>query len=133
MMRPTAASASKTHEKPTSPPRKTAGAAKPSTLQKGKKKVEEIASKAKAVATNGHHDDEHKTEDEHKAEDEHKVEDEQKPDDGHNAEDEAMKVSEPAAVEETSHEPTKTATPVQDVESSTAELQTPNFQGEELR
>jgi hypothetical protein len=55
MMRPTAASAQKTHDKPASPPRK--GTQAPvSALQKGKKIVEEVAAKAKdAVTSNGHH------------------------------------------------------------------------------
>ncbi|RAR00700.1 translation elongation factor G [Stemphylium lycopersici] len=129
MMRPTAASSSKTHEKPhekaTSPPRKPA-TSKPSTLQKGKKKVEDAATKAKAAVTNGHGDEEHKDE-------EHKDEDPK-------AEEEAPKKSEPAEqateeapADEASHEPAKAATPVQDVDSSTAELQTPNFQGETIR
>jgi hypothetical protein len=54
-MRPTAASSSKTHDKPASPPRK--GTKAPvSVIQKGKKKVEEVAAKAKdAVTSNGHH------------------------------------------------------------------------------
>jgi hypothetical protein len=57
-MRPTAASAQKTHDKPASPPRR--GTKAPvSALQKGKKKVEEVAAKAKdAVTSNGHHSEE---------------------------------------------------------------------------
>ncbi|KAF2132380.1 hypothetical protein P153DRAFT_374127 [Dothidotthia symphoricarpi CBS 119687] len=54
MMRPTTASASKTHEKPTSPPRK---AASKTTIQKGKNKVIEVAAKAKAAITNGDDDE----------------------------------------------------------------------------
>jgi hypothetical protein len=55
MMRPTAASASKLHDKPVSPPRKSGTKAPVSALQKGKKKVEEVVSKAKdAVTSNGH-------------------------------------------------------------------------------
>jgi hypothetical protein len=62
MMRPTASSAKKTHDKPMSPPRKT-GAAKPGVLQKSKKKVEEAAAKVKdAVTTNGHEDEHHDAE-----------------------------------------------------------------------
>jgi hypothetical protein len=65
MMRPTASSAKKTHDKPMSPPRKTGatGAAKPGVLQKSKKKVEEAAAKVKdAVTTNGHEDEHHDAE-----------------------------------------------------------------------
>lgn len=59
MMRPTAASAQKTHDKPASPPRKSTKAPV-SALQKGKKKVEEVAAKAKdAVTSNGHDHDDH--------------------------------------------------------------------------
>jgi hypothetical protein len=58
MMRPTAASASKLHDKPVSPPRKSTKAPA-STIQKGKKKVEEVVAKAKdAVTTNGHNAEE---------------------------------------------------------------------------
>lgn len=58
-MRPTAASASKTHDKPPSPPRK-ATKAPTSALQKGKKKVEEVAAKAKdAITSNGHDVEDH--------------------------------------------------------------------------
>jgi hypothetical protein len=116
MMRPTAASSQKTHDKPhdkpASPPRKTVAPAKPSTLQKGKKKVEEAASKAKAVVTNGHDDGEHKADDE-------------AADEAHSAEQ--------AAEGATADEPTEAATPVQDVDSSVAELQTPHFEGETVR
>jgi hypothetical protein len=58
MMRPTAASANKLHDKPASPPRK--GTKAPvSAIQKGKKKVEEVAAKAKeALTTNGDHAEE---------------------------------------------------------------------------
>ena len=53
-MRPTTASASKTHEKPASPPRKSTKAPV-GAIQKGKKKVEEVAAKAKdAITSNGH-------------------------------------------------------------------------------
>jgi len=60
MMRPTASSANKTQEKPASPPRRGTSAratAKPKTSEslvaKGKKKAEEVVSKAKEVVTNG--------------------------------------------------------------------------------
>jgi hypothetical protein len=57
-MRPTAASAQKTHDKPASPPR-TSTKAPVSALQKGKKKVEEVAAKAKDdLTSNGHHGEE---------------------------------------------------------------------------
>jgi hypothetical protein len=110
MMRPTAASASKTHEKPASPPRK--APAKPSVLQKGKKKVEEVASKAKASVTNGHHDESH--------DDDDAVAGASNPTD---------QVSESTAADE----PPKAATPVQEADSSVAELQTPHFEGEAVR
>lgn len=66
MMRPTASSASKVHDKPGSPPRRSnstrvAAKAKPgapeSTVAKAKKKVEEVAAKAKDVITSDHKDD----------------------------------------------------------------------------
>jgi hypothetical protein len=61
MMRPTAASSSKTHDKPASPPRKTTKAPV-GVLEKGKKKIEEVAAKAKdAITTNGHGAEESKT------------------------------------------------------------------------
>jgi hypothetical protein len=127
MMRPTAASSSKTHDKPhekaSSPPRKVSATSKPSTLQKGKKKVEEVAHKAKEAVTNGHSED-HKTEDESAKEAEHP---EQAPE---QAPEEAP---EKATAEETPLEPEKAATPVQDVELSVAEIQTPNFQEETIR
>ncbi|KAH7406095.1 hypothetical protein DE146DRAFT_650742 [Phaeosphaeria sp. MPI-PUGE-AT-0046c] len=59
MMRPTTASASKTHDKPPSPPRKSTKAPT-SVIQKGKKKVEEVAAKAKdAITSNGHDAEDH--------------------------------------------------------------------------
>lgn len=103
-MRPTASSASKTHDKPASPPHKATTKAPVGVLQKGKKKVEEVASKAKDAVTNGHHDD----------------------DDHHDAADDNVP-------NEASTEPIKAATPVQEADSSTAELQTPHFEGETLR
>lgn len=67
MMRPTASSASKTLDKPDSPPRqKTApkAATKPKAPEglatKAKKKVEEVAAKAKDVVTSDHQEDKHK-------------------------------------------------------------------------
>ncbi|KAH7402564.1 hypothetical protein BKA66DRAFT_449057 [Pyrenochaeta sp. MPI-SDFR-AT-0127] len=113
MMRPTASSNSKTHEKPASPPRK--GATKTpasSALHKGKKKVEEVASKAKQVVTNGQHDDVPKA-------------------DGEAAKDSSA--TDPVTEPEASHELTTATTPVQEADSSTAELQTPRFEGETLR
>ncbi|EDU49961.1 Neuromodulin domain containing protein [Pyrenophora tritici-repentis] len=136
MMRPTAASSSKTHEKPhekpqdkpASPPRKAPAGSKPSTLQKGKKKVEEVAAKVKDAVTNGH-DDEHKTEDEHKSEGEAVKES-----------DTTEQAIEGATAEETPQEPAKAATPVQDVEPATeptepvtAEVQTSTAEAETVR
>jgi hypothetical protein len=122
------------HEKTThSPPRK--APAKPGILQKGRKKVEEVATKAKeAVTTNGHADEPAKTE----------------PTDDTGASTEqpiAEPASEPAAepaiepvaekadqVEPVEAEtPIKAETPVPEGESSTMELQTPHFQGEAVR
>lgn len=112
-MRPTASSNSKTHEKPASPPRKGAAKAPVSNaVQKGKKKVEEVASKAKQVVTNGQHGDVPK------------------------AEDEVAKDSSPtdlATAHEAVDEPTDVTTPVQEADSSAAELQTPHFEGETVR
>lgn len=116
-MRPTTASASKTHEKPTSPPRK--APAKSSILQKGKKKVEEVATKAKdAVTSNGHADEHAKTE----------------PTDGTSAHTEnavepvAESLPEPAADPVDQAEPVKAETSVPEADSSVVEVQTPNFQ-----
>ena len=115
MSRPTAASASKVHEKPTSPPRK--APAKTSVLQKGKKKVEEVAAKAKeAVTSNGHTDEAAKTEEANSTEAHEELPTEA-----------ALEpVDEPV-------EPVKAETPVPEGESSALELQTPNFQGEAVR
>jgi hypothetical protein len=122
MSRPTAASASKVHEKPTSPPRK--APVKTSVLQKGKKKVEEVAAKAKEVVTsNGHTDEPAKTEEA-------------------NGTEAHQEVSETSGAEPTEavlepvdepYEPVKAETPVPEGESSALELQTPNFQGEAVR
>ncbi|KAF2867190.1 hypothetical protein BDV95DRAFT_582791 [Massariosphaeria phaeospora] len=111
MMRPTASSASKTHDKPASPPRKGASvkaSSKPQShdgaMAKGKKKVEEAASKIKAVVSNGHneeHDTEHDTEPINTAE---------------------TTVAKEAAVEE----------PDEQVESA-VELQTPSFEEQAIR
>ena len=120
-MRPTAASASKTHEKPASPPRKAPNTAPVSSaLHKGKKKVEEVASKAKAAVTNGHDEEEHQ--DSHLADDTVA-----------GASNPADHVVEPATADGASEEPIKAATPTQEADSSAAELQTPHFQGETIR
>ncbi|KAG9187648.1 hypothetical protein G6011_05519 [Alternaria panax] len=145
MMRPTAASSSKTHDKPhekaSSPPRKAPVASKPSTLQKGKK-VEEVAAKAKEVVTNGH-SEEHKTEDEPAKEPEHPEQTSEESTVVETSEESTVvetpeestvvETPEESTVVETSHEPEKAATPVPDVESSVAEIQTPNFQEETIR
>ncbi|KAH7079152.1 hypothetical protein BKA63DRAFT_259584 [Paraphoma chrysanthemicola] len=117
MMRPTAASASKTHDKPDSPPRK--GTKAPvSALQKGKKKIEEVAAKAKdAVTTNGHSTEEPKAGDVPAKEDTLDTND--------SAHTEAGAVA--------SDEPTEAATPIQEPDSSVAEIQTPQFSGETVR
>jgi hypothetical protein len=102
-MRPTASSASKTHDKPASPPRKGA-----SVLQKGKKKVEEVAAKAKeAVTTNG-----------------------QSAESGTVTEDEAAKASDAAHTEAGAEAPEELH---QEADSSVAELQTPHLAGETVR
>jgi hypothetical protein len=121
MMRPTASSSSKTHEKPASPPRrgpsvKAPAKAKPDpdTVAKGKEKVKEVVAKAKdAVATNGHSE-------EHQAE---TVE----PDISNGGAGEAAE--EPTKPTE----PVRESTPTDQVESSAVELQTPNFEGQEIR
>jgi hypothetical protein len=126
MSRPTAASASKVHEKPTSPPRK--APAKTSILQKGKKKVEEVATKAKeAVGANGHADEPAETEaangtDAHPEASEAPA-----------TEPTTESAPEPVAEQAEPVEPVKAETPVPEGESSALELQTPNFQGEAVR
>lgn len=115
-MRPTAASSSKTHDKPAPVPHKAPAAAKPNTLQKGKKKVEDVAAKAKAAVTNGHDDEEHKAEEEAPKESEH-----------------AEQATEEAAAEEAPHEPVEAAAPAPEADSSTAEQQTPNPEGETIQ
>ena len=120
MSRPTAASASKVHEKPTSPPRK--APAKSSILQKGKKKVEEVATKAKeAVTTNGHANEPAKAEAANEALEEPATEKA------------TESVPEPVAEKADQAEPVKAETPVPEGESSAMELQAPNFQGEAVR
>lgn len=117
MMRPTASSASKTLDRPISPPRRgpsVRAPAKPKTgpesaVAKGKKKVGEIASKAKEAVTNGHSEDNTS---------------EVSPTNGTAAE-----ASEPAPPADTERE----ATPAEQVESSAVELQTPNFEGQAIR
>lgn len=129
-MRPTTASASKTLEKPASPPRRGASvrtAPKPkaheSTVAKGKRKVAEVASKAKEVVTNGHGSDHH--DEETHAEEAHA--DESHIDEAHG--------NEPATSEEAAADiPAREATPEQQVaESSAIEIQTPNFEGQAIR
>lgn len=84
MMRPTASSSSKTHDKPASPPRRGAAATKVPTkpkapeglATKAKKKVEDVATKAKEVVTNGKeekHEEKHEEENEEKPEGKHEV------------------------------------------------------------
>lgn len=75
-----------------------------SALQKGKKKVEEIAAKAKDAVTNGHGEEHTDT----PAED-------------------AQAVDVDTGAQE---ESAQAATPVQEPDSSVAELQTPHFAGE---
>lgn len=109
-MRPTTASASKTHDKPASPPHK--APAKPGVVQKGKQKVEEVAAKAKDAVTNGHHEE------------------------SHDAEENGARASEPKEVNTdgiVADDHPKPATPVQEADSSVAELQTPHFDGEAVR
>lgn len=126
MARPTAASASKVHEKPTSPPRK--APAKSSILQKGKKKVEEVASKAKdAVTSNGHAEESTKTEpvDDVSAHSEASEE----PAAGQTAE----SGTDSAAQNAEQSEPARAETPAAEGEASAVELQTPHFEGESVR
>lgn len=126
MSRPTAASASKVHEKPTSPPRK--APAKTSVLQKGKKKVEEAAAKAKeAVTSNGHTDEQEKTQAANG------TEAHQEAPETSAAAEPTEAVLEPIDEPTQSTEPVKAETPVPESESSALELQTPNFQGEAVR
>lgn len=65
MMRPTTSSASKTQDKPPSPPRKSTGGRAPtkpkgheSVVAKGKKKAEQVAEKVKDAVMNGHSEQE---------------------------------------------------------------------------
>jgi hypothetical protein len=114
------------HEKPTSPPRK--APAKSSILQKGKKKVEEVASKAKdAVTSNGHAEEPTKTE----------------PTDGVSAHNEAPEEpvvgqtaesgTDSAAQNVEQSEPTRAVTPAAEGEASAVDLQTPHLEGESVR
>jgi hypothetical protein len=115
MMRPTASSASKTHEKVNSPPRRTASV-KPKTgheglAAKGKRKLAEGASKAKEAVTNGNnerHDD-----DAEPAE--------------HADNEETVAGHEEPGREPTPVTQTEEAAPVGDI------LQTPNFEGQTIR
>ena len=106
------------HEKPASPPRK--APAKTSILQKGKKKVEEVATKAKEVVTTDSHADESM-----------KIE----PTNGTNDHTEHVEehVAEPVAEKADQSELSRAETPIPEGESSAMELQTPNFQGEAVR
>ncbi|KAF2648302.1 hypothetical protein K491DRAFT_699023 [Lophiostoma macrostomum CBS 122681] len=118
MMRPTASSASKTHDKPASPPRRapsTRASTKPKEgiLAKGKQKAGEIASKAKEAVSNGHSEDHHDQEPEASA--------------SNGAVNETFGTSAPAAESE------REATPAEQVESSTVELQTPQFNEQLIR
>jgi len=104
-MRPTTASASKTHDKPASPPRKSTKAPV-SAIQKGKKKIDEVAAKAKdAVTSNGHHDEEAAANGTAASED---------ADHSHKSEDQAAEVQKPATAD----------APTQDAETPAAEPQT---------
>jgi hypothetical protein len=144
MMRPTAASASKTADKPASPPRKSTASrapaskapAKPkaheSVVEKGKKKVEQVAEKVKDAVTNGHNDEKPNDHTEEKIDT-----------NGQSEETAPVKSSaseplhaEPVADGGAVQEPERTATPVQPVEttdSSVVDLQTPNFEGQTIR
>lgn len=121
MMRPTASSASKTHDKPASPPRRGASVRalnkpKPgqeSAMEKGKKKVGEIVSKAKDLVTNGHSEE-------------------------HHAEGFEPSASNGATAEVGDEhtqpvEPDRASVPAEQVESSAVELPTQNIEGQEVR
>lgn len=126
MARPTAASASKVHDKPTSPPRK--APAKSSILQKGKKKVEEVASKAKdAVTSNGHAEESTKTEPVVGVPANSEVSEE--PVAGQTAE----SGTDSAAQNAEQSEPARAETPAAEGEASAVELQTPHLEGESVR
>ncbi|KAF2271180.1 hypothetical protein CC78DRAFT_528094 [Lojkania enalia] len=115
MMRPTTSSASKTHEKVSSPPRRGASvrvSAKPkpgegSTVAKGKAKVSEAVSKTKETVTNGH---------------------------GEHADPApAEPTTSNGTAEETQTLLDREATPTEQVESSVAEIQTPSFEEQVIR
>ncbi|KAF2738369.1 hypothetical protein EJ04DRAFT_509545 [Polyplosphaeria fusca] len=122
MQRPTAASQKKVHEKLASPPRKGSSAqassksrtGQESVIAKGKKKMSEVASKAKEAVTNGHGEDEAHAEPEEPAD----------PAATNGTPVDAQAPEEPV--------PTGQDTPEQ-VESSAVELQTPNFEGQAIR
>jgi hypothetical protein len=137
MMRPTASSASKTLDKPQSPPRKTAASKAPvkpkgheGVVAKGKKKVEEVAEKVKDAVTNGHSEEKTNGNAEDKADT-----------NGHDGEkagpaetsDVQPAQSEPVADGGAVKEPERVATPTQTTDSSTVEIQTPNFEGQTIR
>jgi hypothetical protein len=133
MMRPTAASASKTQDKPASPPRKAASGkplakSKPgneSVLAKGKTKVSEVASKAKELVTNGHTED--------KSNDESAPASDMPTTSEKSAPSDVTTAGTSEAIDEAS-EPERQATPTEQVdESSAAEPQTPNFEGQAIR
>ena len=137
MMRPTASSASKTLDKSASPPPKSAAGKAPikpkgseGVVAKSKKKVEQVAEKVKDAVTNGH--DEEKT----NGNQEQKIgvngHDEEKPTPAEPLEpqpDQHEPVVDGGAVQE----PVRAATPVETADSSTVELQTPNFEGQTIR
>jgi len=137
MMRPTAASASKTLDKPQSPPAKSATGRLPpkpkgqeGVVAKGKKKVEHVAEKVKDAITNGHGEEDTNGNTEENADM-----------NGHDGDKAASaetadlqpiqseSVAEGGAVEE----PERAATPVETTDSSTVEIQTPNFEGQTIR
>jgi hypothetical protein len=141
MMRPTASSAKKTHDKPMSPPRKT-GAAKPGVLQKGKKKVEEAVAKVKdAVTANGHADEHHDVDASENAAPKTSgsaeladpfVESAPEPKNEPIQEGSGEVVPEPIK-EEPKEESAQAEAAAQEPESSMVELQTPNFKSDVVR
>lgn len=116
MMRPTASSASKNHDKPASPPRRAAStraATKPKegVVAKGKKKVGEVVTKAKEAVTNGHSEEQPQSQEQAASSDI-----------------ESQNAAESAQVAE----PEREATPAEQVEPSVVELQTPQFNTEQM-
>jgi hypothetical protein len=144
MMRPTNASASKTHEKPASPPRRGASvriAPKPkgheSVVAMGKRKVGEVATKAKDAVTNGHdsahHSDDHHSEDHHNEDHHNEDHKEDHHNEDHHSEDQHIEVDATEPTTSKQEAPAREATPEQGTESSAIELQTPNFEGQAIR